>query len=227
MTRFNLHFPRTLALSLMVLIASAVLPAAGVDGTWNFVFITEVGDRPFAITLKSDGESVSGPFMNQEMKGTYRDGKLMLKLADFYSPDAGMKADLALEGVVTDGKIEGTWQFSEYSGPMKGSLSTATAAAAADVNGLWNFVLITEIGDKPAQVNVKADGDTISGTAGEQAVTGSFKDGVLSLVLKEFYSPDAGFKADLKLQGKVTGKEIAGTWSFGEYSGPLKGAKGE
>lgn len=226
MTRFNLHFPRTLAISLLLLIASAILPAAGVDGTWNFVFVTEVGDRPFAITLKSDGETVSGPFMNQEMKGTYRDGKLTLKLADFYSPDAGMKADLAIEGVVTEGKIEGIWKFSEYSGPMKGALSGA-ADSAVDVSGLWNFVLITEVGDKPAQVNVKADGETVSGTAGPQAVTGSFKDGVLSLVLKEFYSPDAGFKADLKLQGKVSGKEIAGTWSFGEYSGPLKGAKGE
>lgn len=226
MTRLYASSLRLLALLSMLTVAATLLPAASVDGTWNFVFITEVGDRPFSVTLKSDGETVSGPFMNQEMKGTYRDGKLMLKLADFYSPDAGMKADLAIEGVVNDGKIEGTWRFSEYSGPLKGALS-APAAASVDVNGLWNFVLITEVGDKAAQVSVKADGETVSGLAGEQAVSGSFKDGVLILVMKDFYSPDAGFKADLRLQGKVNGKEIAGSWSFGEYSGPLKGAKGE
>lgn len=226
MARLHASSLRLLALLSVLTVAVTLLPAASVDGTWNFVFITEVGDRPFSVTLKSDGETVSGPFMNQEMKGTYRDGKLTLKLADFYSPDAGMKADLAIEGVVNDGKIEGTWRFSEYSGPLKGALS-APAAASVDVNGLWNFVLITEVGDKAAKVSVKADGETVSGLAGEQPVSGSFKDGVLILVMKDFYSPDAGFKADLRLQGKVNGKEIAGSWSFGEYSGPLKGAKGE
>lgn len=222
---FRLVRPLMLALSLIG--ASTALLAAGVDGTWNLLFMTEAGDRPVVITLKSDGENVSGPVMNQEMKGTFRDGKLSLKVADFYSPDAGVKADLSFEGIVAEGKIQGTWRFAEYSGPMKGELAGAAATANVNVNGVWNFLLITEVGDKPAQVTVTANGDTVSGTAGEQPVAGWFKDGVLSLTIKEFYAPEAGFKADLKLEGKVTGKEIAGTWSFAEYSGPLKGARGE
>ncbi len=220
--------PTILALCLFVM-ASGLL--AGVDGTWDLVFQTEAGDRPITLTLKSDGENVSGPVMNQEMKGTFRDGKLSLKIPDFYSPDAGMKAEFALEGVVAGDKIDGTWRFGEYSGPMKGSrAASATAAASAldaGVNGVWDFVLITEAGDKPRQVNVSVDGETVTGKSGEQAVTGSFKDGVLTIVLKDFFSSDAGFKADLKLTGKVSGKELAGSWTFGEYSGPLKGARGE
>lgn len=204
---------------------------AGVDGTWDLVFQTEAGDRPITLTLKSDGENVSGPVMNQEMKGTFRDGKLSLKIPDFYSPDAGMKAEFALEGVVSGDKIDGTWRFAEYTGPMKGSrtgsATAATSAPGAGVNGVWDFVLITEAGDKPRQVDVRVDGETVAGKSGEQAVTGSFKDGVLTLVLKDFFSPDAGFKADLKLTGKVSGKELAGSWAFGEYSGPLKGVRGE
>ncbi|MDZ7637307.1 MAG: hypothetical protein U5J83_03495 [Bryobacterales bacterium] len=143
---FRLVRPLMLALSLIG--ASTALLAAGVDGTWNLLFMTEAGDRPVVITLKSDGENVSGPVMNQEMKGTFRDGKLSLKVADFYSPDAGVKADLSFEGIVAEGKIQGTWRFAEYSGPMKGELAGAAATANVNVNGVWNFLLITEVGEQ-------------------------------------------------------------------------------
>lgn len=226
MPRMILNPARMLFLAICLMATAAILPAAGVDGTWNLVFITEVGDRPFAITLKSDGESVVGPFMDQEMKGTYREGKLELKLDEFYSPDAGFKAPLSLQATVADGKLEGTWKFAEYSGPIKGALDGA-GNTQVTVNGLWKFILITEIGDKPAEVRVSADGETVTGTAGEQAVTGSFKDGVLSLNIADFYAPEAGFKADLKLQGKVNGSALDGTWNFGEHTGPLKGNRGE
>lgn len=217
---------RPMFLALLLFAISSGL-FAGVDGNWDLVFQTEAGDRPVSLTFKTDGENVSAPMMNQELKGTFRDGKLSLKIPDFYSPDAGMKAEFSLEGVVTGEKIDGTWRFGEYSGPMKGSRLAAVSAAGADANGVWNFVLITEVGDKPRQVHVSVDGEAVTGKSEEQPVTGSFKDGVLTLILKEFYSPDAGFKADLTLTGKVSGKEIAGTWAFGEYSGPLKGARGE
>lgn len=217
---------RPMLLALLLFAISSGL-FAGVDGNWDLVFQTEAGDRPVSLTFKTDGENVSAPMMNQELKGTFRDGKLSLKIPDFYSPDAGMKSEFSLEGVVTGEKIDGTWRFGEYSGPMKGARAAAASATGADVNGTWDFMLITEAGDKPRQVNVRVDGEAVTGTSGEQPVTGSFKDGVLTLILKEFYSPDAGFKADLKLTGKVSGKVIAGTWAFGEYSGPLKGARGE
>lgn len=226
MLRSNPLSLRRFALAFCVFVTSSAL-FAGVDGTWNLVFVTDAGDRPISVTLKSDGENVSGPVMNQEMKGTFRDGKLSLKVPDFYSDDAGMKAEFSFEGVVSGDKIAGTWHFADYSGPMKGSLATSAAPTGGDVNGVWNFVLITEVGDKPTQVNVAVNGETVSGKAGEQDVAGSYKDGVLSLTLKDFYSPDAGFKADLKLTGNVNGKALAGSWAFGEYSGPLKGTRGE
>ena len=129
---------KTPAARLMLLALSLVAATsgllAGVDGTWNLVFLTEAGDRPVTVTLKSDGENVSGPMMNQEMKGTFRDGKLTLKIPDFYSPEAGAKAEFALEGVVTGDKIAGTWRFGEYTGEMKGSLASSGAAAGTDGN---------------------------------------------------------------------------------------------
>lgn len=224
MLRSNHLSARWFALAFCVFITTSGL-FAGVDGTWNLVFLTEAGERPISVTLKSDGENVSGPVMNQEMKGTFRDGKLSLRVPDFYSDDAGMKADFSFEGVVSGDKIAGTWRFADYTGEMKGSL--ASAADTGDVNGVWDFVLITEVGDKPMQMNVAVNGEMVSGKAGEQDIAGSYKEGVLSLTLKDFYSPDAGFKADLKLTGNVNGKALAGSWAFGEYNGPLKGTRGE
>lgn len=226
MLRSNHPSVRWFLLALCVFVTSSGL-IAGVDGTWNLIFLTEAGERPISVTLKSDGEHVSGPVMNQEMRGTFRDGKLSLRVPDFYSDDAGMKADFSFEGVVSGDKIAGTWRFADYTGAMKGSLATAAAAAGGDVNGVWDFVLITEVGDKPMQMNVALNGETVSGKAGEQDVAGTYKNGALSLTLKDFYSPDAGFKADLKLTGNVNGKALAGSWVFGEYSGPLKGTRGE
>ena len=181
------HFPiiRLFALAACLLAMATIVPAAGVDGTWNMVFVTEVGDRPMQITLKSDGDTVSGPIMDQVMKGTFKDGKLILQLTDFYSPDAGFKANLSIEGLVKDGKLEGTWKFAEYSGPVKGTLGGATAAAKVD--GTWNLVLITEIGDKPAQVVLSSDGETVKGTFGEAAIAGTYRDGNLVLAKRSAF----------------------------------------
>ena len=221
-TKFPAARPVLLAL---ILIAAPSGLLAGVDGTWNWCFSPKpvTGRSP---SLKSDGENVSGPMMNQEMKGTFRDGKLSLRFR-FLFARSGMKAEFALEGVVTGDKVAGTWRFGDYTGAMKGTLAASSTAEGSDVNGVWNFLLITEAGDKPRQVDIRVSGETVSGKSGELPVTGSFKDGVLTLVLKEFFSPDAGFAADLKLTGKVSGKQIAGSWSFGEYSGTLTGARGE
>lgn len=223
MRRSAYRIQQTAPLVLLLLICSTMVSAA-VDGDWNLIFLTEAGDRPISVTLKSDGENVSGMVMNQEMKGTFRDGKLSMKLPEFYSDDAGFKADFSFEGLVDGNTITGTWHFAEYTGAMKGSLAVSKAAGGA-VSGAWKFVLFTEAGDKPVQVNVVADGESVSGKTGEQAWVGTFKDGVLNIKAKDFYSPAAGFSADLTLTGKVNGKDLTGSWEFGEYSGSMKGTR--
>ncbi len=214
------------SLLLLLTIYSGTLSAA-VDGTWNLVFLTEAGDRPISMTLKSAGENVTTTVMNQEMTGTFRDGKLSMKLPEFYSDDAGFKAEFSFEGVVDGNTITGTWHFAEHTGEMKGTLAAPGTAAAAGVSGMWSFVLATDVGDIPIQVNVLADGESVSGKTSDHVWAGTFKDGVLSIIAKDYYSPDAGFKADLHLTGKVSGKDLAGSWAFAEYNGPLKGTRGE
>lgn len=216
---------RTAAVALLM--AALGVPAmAEVAGAWNMVLITEIGDRPMPITLTQQGDEVSGSLGEFQLKGTYREGKLSLKAADFYAPEAGFKADLVMQGSVEGSKLSGTWSYGEYSGALRGEKAGATAAAGASPSGTWDLVLFTEAGDKAARIVLKAEGETITGQVAQAnlPLTGSFRDGALSVKVADFYSPDAGFKADLSIQGKIEGDAIVGgRWSFAEYSGSLRG----
>lgn len=187
---------------------------------------TEIGERPLPITLTQNGSAVTGKLGEFELKGTMQDGKLTLKADEFYTPEAGFKAELALEGTVTGNSIAGSWRFAEYSGSLKGEKS-GTSAGGANPNGKWDLVLSTEVGDKAAQLSLKVDGETVTGSAGDQAVTGTFRDGSLVLKLADFFSPDAGFRADLGIQGKIDGDTLQGSWNFAEYSGTLRGNRSQ
>ncbi len=227
MSRFKNLLVRPVGLILALLALSFFGSAAEVDGTWNIVLITEIGDRPMPITLQQQGEEVSGSLGAFPLKGSFREGRLSLKAADFYAPEAGFKADLVMQGTVDGSKIAGNWSFGEYSGSLKGEKAGAVATAGSPT-GTWDLVLITEVGDKPARIMLQADGETVKGSIAEANIplAGNFRDGALSLKAAEFYSPDAGFKADLNIQGKIEGDSIVnGRWTFAEYSGTLRGSR--
>lgn len=213
------------ALSMGVLLLSGAvsLSAAGVEGAWNLVLLTEVGDRPMPLTLTQSGEEVSASMGDIPLKGSYRDGKLRLSAKDYYVAEAGFKADLVLEGDVAGDTISGRWTFAEYSGTLKGERASSAGAAKAD--GVWDIVFMTEVGDRPARITLRTNGEKVSGSMGEQSVEGTFRDGTLALKLPKFNSADAGFTADLALQGKVEGDSLQGRWTFGEYSGTAKGSR--
>ncbi len=213
--------------AVLVLFAASVM-AADVSGAWNMVLITEIGDRPMPITLTQDGETVSGSLGEFKLTGSFREGKLDLKAVDFYAPEAGFKADLVMQGNIENDKLTGSWSFGEYAGSLRGEKSPAAATAAANPSGTWDLVLITEVGDKPARLVLKADGEAVTGQVAEAnlQVAGSFREGTLAVKIPDFYSPDAGFKADLSIQGKVEGDSIVGgRWNFAEYSGSLRGSR--
>jgi len=112
---------------LMFLCLSLALRAASpADGTWNCVFNTEVGERRGQLVIQVNGEEVSGKLVavegdrSVEIKGTFKDGKIYLRFP-FYSVDAGYQADLIIQGTVQDDRMEGTWQFDQYTGSFTGT----------------------------------------------------------------------------------------------------------
>jgi hypothetical protein len=216
------------AAALVAALTIMMLPALAADvaGTWNMVLLTEIGDRPLPIEVQQNGDAVTGTLGEFKLQGSMQGNKLTLKAADFYAPEAGFKAELMLEGTVEGNKITGNWRFAEYSGALRGEKAGGSSASAATLpDGTWNLVLYTEIGDKPAEITLQTEGEIVKGSASGQPIVGTFRDGALSLKLADFYSPDAGFKADLGIQGKVDGDTLQGRWSFAEYSGTLRGTR--
>ena len=105
-------------------------------------------------------------------------------------------------------------------------LTAALVAGAAGVAGKWTFRLETQNGQRVVPVQLKVDGDQVSGTFGEAPAKGTFRDGKLEL---EFpvTPPDVGTTAVLKIHGKLEGSEIKGDWSWDQYGGTFTAARGE
>jgi len=99
-------------------------------------------------------------------------------------------------------------------------------ASAADVVGAWKLVLVTEIGDRPMPMDLSQQGEDVTAKMGDIPLSGTFKEGKLRLVAKKYYVADAGFEADLILEGTVDGDKVTGTWAFGEYNGVMNGQRG-
>jgi hypothetical protein len=84
-------------------------------GQWDFVFDTEGGTRHTPVTLRVDGDQVSGTFDKSDVKGAFREGKLDLKFPH-YTAEGGFEAELSLQGVVDGEGLKGDWRFGEHGG---------------------------------------------------------------------------------------------------------------
>ncbi len=110
--------------AIVVLLTLLGTPAfAAVDGTWNFVFDTEGGERRAAITLKADGGKLTGTVEGQtEISGSVEGDKIHIEFP-YYSEEAGLKAVVKIDGKVSGNKISGTWEFDIYSGTFEATKS--------------------------------------------------------------------------------------------------------
>jgi len=98
--------------------APAPAPASGavnLNGNWEAVADANGQPFPFALTLKIDGETVTGGSSSQLgdsviKSGTWKDGKLAFTLE-------GQNAVVTLSAVVVDGKLSGEF---DYSGQLQG-----------------------------------------------------------------------------------------------------------
>lgn len=104
---------------------------------------------------------------------------------------------------------------------MKHLLLIAVAAAGllgADLNGRWNFVWQTPGGERRSTLTFTQNAEKIEAKfpEGKEPVTGTFKDGKLSLAGR-VYSSEAGEAADFRLDGTLSDGELKGTGGWGEH----------
>ncbi|HYI95786.1 MAG TPA: hypothetical protein VEX68_19755 [Bryobacteraceae bacterium] len=94
----------------------------------------------------------------------------------------------------------------------------ASALLGADLNGKWNFIWQTPGGERRSTLTFTQNAEKVEARFpdGKEPVTGTFKDGTLSLAGR-VYSPEAGDTADFQLHGTLSEGELKGKGGWGEH----------
>jgi hypothetical protein len=104
---------------------------------------------------------------------------------------------------------------------MKRALLILVAAAGllgAELNGRWNFIWQTPGGERRSTLTFAQNAEKVEARFpdGKEPITGTFKDGKLSLAGR-LYSSEAGETADFHLNGTLSDGELKGTGGWGEH----------
>lgn len=97
----------------------------------------------------------------------------------------------------------------------------------AAVNGKWNFV--AERTDDHTEalrtvLELKVDGDSVSGKLGDASVKGTYRDGKLSLAFP--FTPEGGEERELKIDASLEESALKGDWVWGGMiAGTFKASK--
>ena len=94
----------------------------------------------------------------------------------------------------------------------------AAALLSADLNGRWNFVWQTPGGERRSTLTFTQNTENVEVRFpdGKELITGTFRDGKLSLSGRVF-SSEAGEAADFHMDGTVSDGELKGTGGWGEH----------
>ena len=172
-------------------------------------------DVPVLLELKSDGGKVTGTLSKGQTpiaisEGTLVDGKLSLKFGD------GGKDGVLLAKIDGD-KLTGEWT----AGSQKSTVELKRVVASGGVvslAGQWDAVADANGQSFPFVLNLKVDGESVTGTStsqlGEaQIKTGSWKDGRLSIVVE-------GGSGSVTITGTIVDGKLSGDF---DYAGQLNG----
>jgi hypothetical protein len=115
-------FTRRFVVLAIVLLAAPVVPVlaqANITGKWHFVFDTPGGNREFDATFQLNGHDVTGKWGNDDVQGTFADGKLNLSFT-FHSDEVG-PGTMKVTGELGGDSLSGNWSFQTYEGTFKAS----------------------------------------------------------------------------------------------------------
>jgi hypothetical protein len=95
------------------------------------------------------------------------------------------------------------------------------------VDGTWNVVVKSPMGDQPSTLTLKADGGTLTGTASAQGNTNPIAGGkVDGDTVSWSNSITTPFPMTLEFSGKVEGDTLNGSVKAGSFgSFPFKGSR--
>lgn len=99
------------------------------------------------------------------------------------------------------------------------SMLLITNAFAADVDGKWNITFSSSEGGATIPFEITVDGENVTADADGDALTGTYKDGVLK-IKGPMYVAEAGMSATLDMTAKLDGEDLTGsaTWDMFQAS---------
>jgi hypothetical protein len=107
--------PWAVVFALLLVAAPFALAQADVDGTWKLTFLTDQGAIDADMTLKQDGQKVTGSLVSPQgeapIEGTFNDGKLVLSM----SVDAqGQALVITFNGALEKDTLKGDVDFGGF-----------------------------------------------------------------------------------------------------------------
>src|SRR5215471_17989572 len=195
----------------LILSASATAQSPDVTGDWDVTINSPQGARTVQISLKQDGEKLTGKIKSQRGE-TPLDGEVKGKEIKFKYTVKFQDQDLviSMSGNVDGDAMKGDADFGGFAqGDWNAKRASAAAASAAqssgdkggdkiDVTGAWSVTVETEAGSGNPSFNFKQEGEKLTGRykglLGEFDLTGTVKGDKI-----EF-----SFKATGQVEGVVT-----------------------
>ena len=104
------------------------------------------------------------------------------------------------------------------------ALLAAAMAFAAPVDGDWNVTLTAPEGSTSFTMTVETEGETALGRAGDATFNGTYKEGKLELV-GPFYVMEAGYEAELTMDIRMEGNQLAGKAYWDVYAAEVIGKR--
>jgi hypothetical protein len=227
----------TLLVAVMLLTGPAYGQGIDAAGTWDVSFNTPNGAITAALTLKKDGEklsgSIAGPQGEVAVEGTQKDKAVVVNFS-VQTPNGPIA--IVMNGNQDGDAIAGTMDFggqnqAEWTGKRRGQAGAATgssvpAAAPAqadkvDVTGVWALQIDLGGTTGTPTVTFKQDGEKLTGTyssqvLGEQTLTGTVKGNKIDF---GFMASFEGNAVKVTYTGTVEKDTMKGEVSFGDMGG--------
>lgn len=188
----------------------------GAAGTWKWSLAGQTGDT--ILTLKQDGEKLTGNYTNQFgaaeiTDGALKDGNVSFKVKREFN---GQPFVVKYSGKLAGDKITGKAEF-DANGEARAldweAKREAAKSGAVAASGNWNTALIIGDGNRiEGSLKLKQDGDKLTGAAVRNETETPIEDGKISgdeISFKVVRERD-GRKVTAKYKGKITGDTVKG-----------------
>jgi len=245
------HLKRLLPVLLVVgaaLVPFTLLAQSDVTGDWEITITSPLGARTTPISLKQEGEKLTGMFKSQAgelpVEGSVVGGDLTLA---FTMKFQGQSLPVTMTGIVDGASIKGK---ADFGGMAEGDFSArraGMAAASADAGsnaaktvsdppatasgaaGQWDVSLKTQAGEFPITASLVDQAGKITGTVmthlGELAVEGTVEGNTLKLTMVA-KTPQGdipvALTGDIDGDAIVNGKAEIGGMGQGEWTARRK-----